>query len=41
MVRLSSLAVLLWIVFYVASITVSDNLGLQKIEYNEMVLGVS
>lgn len=41
MIRLTSISCLLYIVFYVSSVSISDNLGLEKIQYNEMVMGVS
>ena len=41
MTRLTSISCLLYIVFYVSSVSISDNLGLDKIQYNEMVMGVS
>jgi hypothetical protein len=41
MVRLTSISALLYIVFYVSSLSISDNLGLEKIQYNELVMGIS
>lgn len=40
-VGLLSMSSLLYIVFYVSSVSVSDSLGLGKIQYNEMLLGLT
>lgn len=41
MIRLTSISILLYIVFYVSSVSISDNLGLEKIQYNELVMGIA
>ena len=40
-VALMALSSMLYIVFYVSSVSVSDSLGLSKIQYNEMLLGMT
>jgi hypothetical protein len=40
-IGLVSVSSLLYIVFYVSSVSVSDSLGLSKIQYNEMLLGLT
>jgi hypothetical protein len=41
MIRLTSISALLFVVFYVSSVSISDNLGDIKIQYSEIMMGVA